>query len=194
MRNIPKTVILAVAMVVLLVSTSACLAGPRQYNSGYRSHKTYPTTYNHYRYKTHHLKPSRYLGYLGAGIVAGALLGTILSPLERGVVYARPAPVAVYSRPVYPQTVVVHQQPVEFNTIPRQCPAELVLRRVTATADLLNIRSGPELTAPITGQVNAGTVLDVIGAAPEWLYVKTGPGQYGWVMSQYTLDSGGPVG
>lgn len=44
------------------------------------------------------------------------------------------------------------------------------------------------------GQVEEGTTLDVVGAVPEWLYIKTASGQYGWVMSKYTLDAETPVG
>ena len=46
--------------------------------------------------------------------------------------------------------------------------------------------------SPDTGQ--KGEILDVLGAAADWLYIKTKAGQYGWVMSQYTLEAEGPVG
>ena len=46
----------------------------------------------------------------------------------------------------------------------------------------------------VTSQVQRGDILDVIGAAPDWLYVRTESGLYGWVMAQYTREAEGPVG
>jgi len=71
---------------------------------------------------------------------------------------------------------------------------EVVLRQVKITERIVNVRSGPGLDSTIIGQAVAGQTIDVIGAAPDWLYIRTRAGQYGWVMSQYTVASGGPVG
>jgi len=29
-------------------------------------------------------------------------------------------------------------------------------------------------------------VVGVVGAAPDWLYIKTENGQYGWIMTRFT--------
>lgn len=60
---------------------------------------------------------------------------------------------------------------------------------VAVTAQLLNVRSGPGMEHPVIHQVAKGTLLETHGAAPGWLYVKLpSRGQYGWVMSQFTLS------
>lgn len=69
-----------------------------------------------------------------------------------------------------------------------------ILRYIKPTVRILNLRSGPGLDEEIIGQAAFGEVLGVIGAAPEWLYIKTQTGQYGWVMTQYTQALEGPAG
>ncbi len=61
--------------------------------------------------------------------------------------------------------------------------------RVTVTAQLLNVRSGPGVEHPIIHQVAKGTLLETHGTAPGWLYVKLPVGCYGWVMIQFTASS-----
>ena len=186
------SVLLILMLAVLLPASS--LAGSRYYSSkhyhgGYRSHY-HPHIYGHSHYRS-----DRSLAYLGVGLLAGAVVGSVLyrPPVERRVVYAVPPPVIVYRNPVlggpqseyYPQSQYYPQS---------DYPDSEVLRQVTATASILNIRSGPGLEEEIIGQAVSGEVLGVIGAAPEWLYVKTSTGQYGWVMARYTQPLEGPVG
>lgn len=123
---------------------------------------------------------------LGIGLLTGALIGTVLyqPPEERIVVY-NPAPPAM----VYAEPVIFDQR--YLNPAPQP---QLVLRRVRTTAGLLNIRSSPGVDAPVNGQAERNAILDVLGAAPEWLYIRTEMGLYGWVMEQYTREAEGPVG
>jgi len=61
--------------------------------------------------------------------------------------------------------------------------------RVSVTADLLNVRSDPDLNSPVVNRVGYGQVLEVEGTAPGWLYVYLPNGGTGWVMEQYTAAS-----
>lgn len=188
--------LLVLIFAVLLPATSS-LAGSRYYSSryygGYRSHYPhyYPYHYRHsYPYHYRHSHHSDDLAYLGVGLLTGAVIGSILyqPPVQRTVVYS--APPVVYSTP---PPVVVHRSPV-VAPHPQYSPDSEVLRQVRPTVRILNLRSGPGLDEEVIGQASFGEILGVIGAAPEWLYVKTQTGQYGWVMTQYTQALEGPVG
>jgi hypothetical protein len=64
-------------------------------------------------------------------------------------------------------------------------PAALA-KKVTVTSPLLNVRSGPGMNFESVFQVRQGTVLEVHGNAPGWLYVKLPSGKFGWVSRQFT--------
>jgi len=162
-------------------------AGGYYYPSHHRNY------YPHYSYshRTHHHWHSNdvWLG-LGLGVLTGAVIGSIAAappPPPPAVVYVPERRVVVQTQPVVQQIQVVPERiyPVE---------RELVLRQVTTTPELLNVRSGPDMNSGVVGQVRKNQVLNVIGAAPDWLYIKTEDGYYGWVMTQYTLDAVQPVG
>lgn len=175
-----KTLSLLLTFSLLLVSTATlALAGSRHSYYGYSGHHYRPYYYGHRHHSDH------FLGYLGVGLLTGAVVGTILSnpPRER-VVYTTPPPVILRSEPI-----IVSRPPAY--ALPDR---EVVLRQVKITVPSVNVRSGPGFDSGVIGQVVEGQTLDVIGAAPEWLYVKTSTGQYGWVMAQYTVESQGPVG
>ena len=70
---------------------------------------------------------------------------------------------------------------------PPRLPA---FERVMVTAMELNVRSGPGLHHVIAGQVAMGEVLDVLGNAPGWFYVRTPSGLFGWVMVKFTTPQG----
>lgn len=175
--------LLLVSFLAVLLPATASLAGSRYYSrhyyGGYRGHYYYP--HQHYRHYHH---SDHFLTYLGVGLVTGAVVGSLLyqPPVQRTVIYSSPPPVIVQSSPV-----VVNQQPVYTSD-------HEVLRQVRPTVRILNLRSGPGLDDEVIGQAAYGEILGVIGAAPDWLYVKTQTGQYGWVMTQYTQALEGPVG
>ena len=178
---------LLILIFVALVPAAPSLAGSRyhsysnHYSGGYGSH------YYPYRSYSHH-HSDRFLTHLGVGLLAGAVVGSILyqPPPPRTVVYTAPPPVIVQSNPI-----VVRQQPAYYSSPP---PAESVLREVKSTVQMLNVRSGPGLDEEVIGQAGLGEVLGVIGAAPEWLYIITEEGRRGWVMTQYTQNVDGPLG
>jgi hypothetical protein len=181
-KSISSLLVLSLCM----LSTTLAVAGSRYYGHDYGN---YGRSYHH-SYGSHHYRPSyhgdHFLPLLGVGLLAGAVVGSIIydPPRHQAVVYRTAPPVIIQSEPVFvnSRTASVAPQP------------EVVLKQVKITERIVNVRSGPGLDTAIIGQASVGQIVDVIGAAPEWLYIRTGTGQYGWVMSQYTVDSGGPVG
>lgn len=177
--------LLILIFVALVPATPSSLAGSRyhsysnHYSSGYRSH------YYPYRSYSHH-HSDRFLTHLGVGLLAGAVVGSILyqpSPPPT-VIYSTPPPVIIQSNPI-----VIRQQPAYLPP-----PAENNLRQVRSSVQMLNVRSGPGLDEEVIGQANLGEVLGVIGAAPDWLYIITEEGRRGWVMTEYTQNVDGPRG
>jgi len=61
------------------------------------------------------------------------------------------------------------------------------VRRVVIQAAVLNVRSGPGLEFTVIARVERGVSLAVFGSGPGWYYVRLPDGQYGWVMTQYTI-------
>lgn len=180
---------LLVLICVALAPTASSVAGSRYYShsysnhyyGGYRSHY-YP--YSHHRRYYHH-SDDHFLSYLGVGLLAGAVVGSVLyqPPVQRTVVYSTPPPVIVHRNPV-----MIEPPRSEYYSDSE------VLRQIKPTVRILNLRSGPGLDEEVIGQATYGEILGVIGAAPEWLYVKTQTGLYGWVMTRYTQAMEGPVG
>lgn len=82
----------------------------------------------------------------------------------------------------------------QYTPVTPSAPQELVLRQVKIIAKIVNIRSGPGLENTVINQAHRDETVDVIGVSPDWLYVKTQEGQYGWLMTQYTLEVDRPVG
>jgi uncharacterized protein YgiM (DUF1202 family) len=183
---------LPVLLFLLLFSISTArptIAGYRSYGVGYGSHHHYSRSFTHYRpyFHGHSYHSDHIWTDLGIGFFSGAIIGSVLyqPPRQRTIIYNSPPPVIVYSTPV-----VLNQR---YSPIFHQ-PQDLVLRRVRTTPEMLNIRSGPDVYAAIAGQIPQNTILDVLGAAPEWLYIRTETGQYGWIMVKYTREAEGPVG
>lgn len=73
-----------------------------------------------------------------------------------------------------------------------EVPAALA-KKVTVTSPLLNVRSGPGMNFESVFQVRQGTVLEVHGNAPGWLYVKLPSGTFGWVSRQFTTAVEAPA-
>jgi uncharacterized protein YgiM (DUF1202 family) len=183
-----KSVSVLLTLAIFLISSVATsFAGPRHYSSGYRNN-FHSKSYNYHRpyYRGHYYDSNRDWTYLGIGLLTGAAVGSILyqAPRQRTIVYNNSPPVIIQSAPL-----VVHPQYVQVPTQP-----ELVLRRVSTTPELLNVRSAPDFSATISSQLQQDTILDVLGVTSNWLYIRTTKGQYGWIMSQYTQAATGPVG
>lgn len=179
------SIFLALSFYMLSTATLAS-AGSRYYGDyryPYRGHRA-PYSY-HYGHSHH---GGSFLPLLGFGLLTGAVVGSMIyeQPRQPTVVYTNPPPpVYVQSEPRFiDRPVVAYASP----------QLEVVLKQVKMTARIVNVRSGPGLDSNIIGQALSGETVDVIGAAPDWLYIKTRTGQYGWVMSQYTVESGRPVG
>jgi uncharacterized protein YgiM (DUF1202 family) len=168
-------------------TVTSSTAGFRHHGTGYGYHYSRHFNYHRPYYRGHSYYSNHLWAHLGIGLLTGAVIGSVLyqPPRQRTIVYHSPPPVIVYSDPV-----VLDRQ----RTIPPPQMPQLVLRRVKTTPEVLNIRSGPGLNASVYGQIRQNAILDVLGAAPEWLYIRTETGQYGWVMARYTREIDGPVG
>lgn len=181
-----QTVIsLALVLIFSFVMASSAPAGGRYYNSGYSNH--HRSSHYYYRHKNHHYAGTQFLSYLGVGLITGALVSGVINshPRQKAVIYTSAPQVAVTRYPVIQSG----------NAIPVNYPSpEVIVGRVTITAQLLNVRSTPDVESNVTEQVQRGMLLDVIGAAPDWLYIKTRSGRYGWIMQQFTQTANGPVG
>jgi len=163
-----SALVVIISSVFLIFSVSTTFAGYRHYRS-----------YHHHGHGAIDV-----LVPLGFGLIAGAIIaGSAAPPPPRTVIYRQAPPPVIVS------------PPVEYYNYSAPPPAEeLVINQVNITAGLLNVRSGPGLETPIIDQVRRGEILDVIGASPGWLYVRTSSGQHGWVMSKFTTVSMTPAG
>lgn len=174
-------------LVITFVLVSFSTASARHWYHGYSHHHYHHG--HHYSYD-HYGSDDLWIS-LGVGLFTGLLFGALFSQPrhEPQVVYYQPQP-----------------QPVKFHTYPNQIPYEspvmltdsveidTVLRRVVSTPPLLNVRILPGNENRVIEQLQNGTVLDVLGAAPEWLYIKTPEGNYGWVKDKFTELISQPVG
>ncbi|GEM_PF-987145 len=169
-----------ILLIILFSSAVIANAGGRYYSTGYKHYG-----YSHHGYHGSHYNSDDAWVFLGVGLLTGALFGAIANsqPRERTVVYQTPPQIIYTPQPVIaPRVLSTYQYP------------EMVLGQVETTTYLLNVRSIPDQDAEIIDQLTEGSMLDVIGAAPEWLYIKTSSGQYGWIMKRYTRPDVGPVG
>ncbi len=162
--------VLIFSSLFLLFSVSASFAG-----------------YRHYRGHYHHR------GYSGVDVLVPLGFGLIAGAIIAGAVAQPPPPRRVVYRRV-PQPIVVAPPPAYYSVESTPPAQELIINRVSITAGMLNVRSGPGLDTPIIDQVQRGMVLDVIGASPGWLYIRTSTGLHGWVMTKYTLVRTTPAG
>ena len=121
-------------------------------------------------------------------VVVPAPIGVVLSVLPPGfqVVIAGSSTYyrygGVYYRPV-PTGYMVVQEPVFERPSPMTAAEG---DRVTVTANILNVRSGPGLHHAVLTRIHWGTVVVVRGCADGWLYVDVPGGTAGWVMTVYT--------
>lgn len=182
-----KTLLSVLTAVLFLLSTlTPAIAGHRHARHHYKPHHyhykhPYKHHYKHHRYYRFHNHHDHFWVSLGVGVLTGALIHAITTPPRRSVVYTTPP---VIERPNPP---VVYYQ----NSPPATPPQpDTILRMVTVSTDLLNVRFGPDTNSSIVTQLGHGAVVGVIGAAPDWLYIRTSDGLYGWVMMKYTYESG----
>ncbi len=170
--------ILVIAGFLIATTAPMAAANERGYYRGYH-HRS------HVHYRPYHRSGDHFWIGLGLGVLTGAIVSSFhySPPPPHRVVYVEPRPVFVQQ----PPTVVVAPQR-KFGKAP---PA--TYGQVTVTPAALNLRYGPGVGHEITGKVNKGDVLDVIASEPDWFYVRTPDGSYGWVMDQYTI-SAQPVG
>ncbi|HKS24308.1 MAG TPA: SH3 domain-containing protein, partial [Thermoanaerobaculia bacterium] len=57
-------------------------------------------------------------------------------------------------------------------------------------ASLLNVRSEPSLQGEVVGHARRGERVTILGESGEWLRVRTGGGEVGWVSSQHVARDG----
>ncbi len=185
--------VLFILILFLCSSAATSIAGGRYYSSGYRnsynsgSHVQYRHHYKNYGgHGGNYYRSGEFWPPLGVGFLAGAVVGVIAHQPERQrtIVYNNAPPVIMQTEPI-----IIGRQYIQPSP-----PPQLILKRVRTMAKLLNVRLSPGMHSNVTGQVQKGEILDVLGATADWLYIKTKAGQYGWVMSQYTLEDEGPVG
>ncbi len=185
MRNSLLFLLLLISSIVSPVTSS--FAGYRYYGSGHGNHYYSRSTWYHH---SHHYGHPYYSDHIwadvGIGLLTGAVIGSVLfqPPRQPAIIYNSPPPVIYYQAPV-----ILNQSYSQISSQPEQ-----VLRRVRTTPELLNFRSAPNLYAAINGRIPRNAILDVLGEAPGWLYIRTEPGQYGWIMTKYTQKVQGPVG
>ena len=61
-------------------------------------------------------------------------------------------------------------------------------------ASLLNVRSEPSMQGEIVGHARRGERVTILGESGEWLRVRTGGGEVGWVSSQHVARDGATRG
>lgn len=185
MKNV-KTIFL-ITLIFASLSTTAS-AGHNHFHSG--PHGGYH--FSSYHHRGHHYG-SGFWGSYGLGLLTGSIITSIITPPPpRTIVYrhSAPPPVVIYreATPIprisYTKTVVT--EPAVQN--------DFILRTVKTEPELLNMRYTPDLGAAVVEQIPRDTTMYVLGAAADWLYVKTRDNHYGWIMTKYTHESEQPVG
>jgi uncharacterized protein YgiM (DUF1202 family) len=161
----------------LTAMASSAVAGGRYYHG-------YPSYHHH---GVHYVHSGDCFAALGFGILAGVILSDIFYPPQTAVVYHTPVPAPVVVNHYYPA-------PSPYYTAPPPPPEQGVTEKVTVTVEELNVRTGPGLEHPVSGRVQKGEILELVGRTPGWFAVKTPSGLYGWVMDKYTALQAQPLG
>jgi len=154
-------------LVIILVLTAFCMASVSP---------AYAGRYSGYR---HYHSSGWGWGIFGLGILAGTAVTSLLYAPPANAVVVEPAyPVVVQPTPVIVQrpTVIVHTPTAASG-------------RVSVTAPILNVRSGPGLSFAVIDRAYQGDFLTVKGGAPQWLYVQLPTGNLGWVMTEFTSQT-----
>jgi uncharacterized protein YgiM (DUF1202 family) len=163
-----KIAVVLTAVVFLFSTATVSFAG------GYRH---YPRFHGYHGYHSHHGLHGDYFWWgLGFGVLTGALVS--------GMFYAPPPPPVYYA----PAAVVVPPRPVVTDGPRyRTYATSRTTDQIRVGVSLLNVRGGPGLNEPVVATVPGGASLQIMGNAPDWLYVRTPSGIQGWVMSRFTL-------
>jgi Family of unknown function (DUF6515)/Bacterial SH3 domain len=131
------------------------------------------------------------LGFLAIAAPIGLLLATL--PFGYSTIVLHDRTYYYYGDTYYqrvPSGYEVVEPPARVLTTEEPPPVEKIPVRkgmhVTVNARQLNIRSGPGMEFESIYRVAHGTLLEVLGQAPDWLYVRLGSDQYGWVKAEFT--------
>ena len=167
-----KTITILVTAIFIVVTLAPITWAGGRHGHYYRGH------YRHY----HGGHDNFWIG-LGLGVLTGAIISSFhySSPRQPRVVYNDPPPVVVSRTPV-----VI--QPKRYGKA-----LKAAFGNVLVTAAELNVRSGPGMDRAVVGQVRKGDVLAVIDSIPDWFYIRSADGRYGWVMDRFTRPAQ-PVG
>ena len=84
--------------------------------------------------------------------------------------------------------------PSGYIVVPPPYPTAAASATIVVQANALNVRLGPGLDYGVVGVVSGGIELPVYGSAPDWYYVRTPNGTYGWVMMNFTVPLNAPQG
>lgn len=114
------------------------------------------------------------VGAIVVSLTAAAVLVTVLG-----------APYYFYEGTYY-KKIPAGYQVVEIEASPTTVP--IAGQKVRVTAELLNMRSGPDKSHNVIHQIPEGTTLVIRGSSPDWLYVELDDGKIGWVMKAYTAS------
>ncbi len=70
-----------------------------------------------------------------------------------------------------------------------QSAAETPIGSGRVNASTLNVRSEPSLQGDVIGHARRGERVTILGESGEWIRVRTGGGEVGWVSSQHVARS-----
>ena len=141
-------------------------------------------THKNRRYHFHH---GRYYGLTSFGfILVRPPIGLMVFNLPLGFHTVISAGVTYYvHNDIYYRRVPTGYEVVKpVRVVTQDYPEQVVVHM-----DVLNVRYGPSQDEEIIAQISLGTVLNVLGAAPGWLYIEI-PDEdiQGWVMRDYVRD------
>ena len=80
--------------------------------------------------------------------------------------------------------------PAPESAQPAAPAAETPIGSGRVNASLLNVRSEPSMQGEVIGHARRGERVTILGESGEWLRVRTGSGETGWVSSQHVARDG----
>ncbi len=174
-----KTVsLMSILLLFVLLTASTVCANHRYRYSRHTRHYNHGHYYHPHSY--YYDNGDSFWTGLGVGLVVSVIIGSIIYETSKPstVMYHNPPPEKIYPAPVtsWQQSIPVQQ-------------TERVLKQVRITSKKLNIRTLPDMNSSVIRQVYQGDTVGVIGAAPEWLYIKTGGGNHGWIKTMFTTET-----
>ncbi len=170
MTQLFKKNVRVAALVAAFCFVSTLIASPA-FSRNRRYH------YPRHHHKSHHVRVFHDSDFLPALLATGIIAGITYSLIDSA---ANP-PVHEYR--VVDRTYVPVAPPSSY------APAAGT-GSITVTAQLLNVRTGPSLNAPLMQQLPYGTVLSICDSSPGWYYVDLPGNRRGWVMARFTEPLG----